>query len=347
MTLGIGSDQAARLRALVRDMNDGAPANGHTNGVGVEAVRPPRPAPLGPVHHPAHLTRHARARVLAIASGKGGVGKTTLAVNLAAAISEMGKRVTLIDGDLGLANADLLCGVRATRHIGDVLDGRCPLQDAIADTPHGFRVLPGASGLARLATLGESEARVLVGRFAAMDTMSDIVLIDCGAGIGNIVQAFMLAADRSMIVTTPDPMAVTDAYALIKCLSARRCPASGGKPRVSLIVNQAVDAEEARRVCSRVDAVCRKFLDVEIGRGLWVIEDDRVRDEGRACRPFVVSSPRCDATSCVRRVAAAVLQEFELMPAETGGAGALARVASVLRAISGRERGAKITGGGR
>lgn len=341
MSAGIGSDQAARLRALVREMNDGL--SGAPSAT-MEPPRPPRPAPLsGVVRNPPDTPRHARARILAIASGKGGVGKTTLAVNLAAAISEMGKRVTLIDGDLGLANADLLCGVRASRNIGDVLDGKCPLHDAIADTPHGFRVLPGASGLARLAALGENEARVLVGRFAAMDTMSDVVLIDCGAGIGNVVQAFMLAADRSLIVTTPDPMAVTDAYALIKCLGARRCPTSGVRPRLSLVVNQAFDAEEAGRVCARVDAVCRKFLDLEISRGAWVAEDERVRAEGRACRPFVVSAPRCDATSCVRRVAAGVLRDLELIPREPGESGAMARLASVLRLVAGVGRGAKTT----
>lgn len=342
MSTGIGSDQAARLRALVRDMHEGRSA---APSATIEAPRPPRPAPLSSMaRHALDSPRQTRARILAVASGKGGVGKTTLAVNLAAAISEMGKRVTLIDGDLGLANADLLCGVRATRNIGDVLDGRCPLHDAITDTPHGFRVLPGASGLARLAALGESEARVLVGRFAAMDTMSDIVLIDCGAGIGNIVQAFMLAADRSLVVTTPDPMAVTDAYALIKCLGGRRCPTSGGRPRLSLLVNQAFDADEAGRVCARVDAVCKKFLDFEISRGAWVIEDERVRAEGRACRPFVVSAPKCDATSCVRRVAAGVLRDFELIPSEPAGGGAMARLASVFRLVAGGRGGAKTAG---
>ncbi|MEZ6212367.1 MAG: AAA family ATPase [Phycisphaerales bacterium] len=341
MSAGIGSDQAARLRALVRDMQDGAQPS--SSAPSAELARPHRPVPLAPTHAlPRQTARQSRARILAIASGKGGVGKTTLAVNLAAAISEMGKRVTLIDGDLGLANADLLCGVRATRNIGDVLDGRCALHDAIADTPYGFRVLPGASGLARLAALGEREARVIVGRFAAMDTMSDIVLIDCGAGIGNIVHAFMLAADRSLIVTTPDPMAVTDAYALIKSLASRRCPTTGGRPGFSLVVNQAFDDEEAHSVCCRVSAVTKKFLGIELAGGCWVLEDDQIRAEGRHCRPFVVSAPRSDATGCVRRVAQSVLREFEMLPESPEGVGAMGRFASILRLITGAGKGAKI-----
>ncbi len=336
MTAGIGSDQAARLRALVRDLN------GHTVETDPAPPRPVRPAPLlSDSGLTVSAKRQTRARVVAIASGKGGVGKTTLAVNLAAAIAGRGKRVTLIDGDLGLANADLLCGVRPTRNIGDVLDGRCPLHDAIADTPHGFRLLPGASGLARLASLGDSEVRALVGRFAAMDTMSDLVIIDCGAGIGAIVQAFMLAADRALVVTTPDPMAVTDAYALIKCLGTRRCLTSGRAARVSLLVNQATDADEARRIFLRVDGVCRRFLNLEIGGGAWVFEDERVRQEGRACRPFVESAPRCDATGCVKQVARQLLCDLDLVKTDENEPGLMAKMAAIVRMLGGKRESQK------
>ncbi len=317
------NDQASRLRALV-GAADQHPGPSHTS-----STAPPAPAIVEP---------RPLAWTLAIASGKGGVGKTNLAINLALAFAEAGLNTTLLDGDLGLANADILLGLRGGPHLGDVLDGRRSLdQIAVRVTP-GFTLIPGASGIAAMANLDDRRRAALRDLIARAAQTSDLLLFDCGAGIGPGVLALMAAADRTLIVTTPEPPSIADAYALIKCSVTTRLAAQAPSPAISLVVNQASNQAEGERVHARVGAVCRRFLSYELPLAAVVTHDEHVRRAVRDRRPFLSAAPKSPAARSVRNLSGSLIQHMvsdrsiasigssglNLMP--TNKAGALTRL---------------------
>jgi flagellar biosynthesis protein FlhG len=156
--------------------------------------------------------RACRARIIAVTSGKGGVGKTNLAVNLSVALARLGKRVLLLDADLGTANADLLCNLPAAgANLAHVVAGRHTLAQTIIDAPGGFRLIPGASGLAQVAALQEHERSRLVHQMKQLEENLDYILVDTGAGVSPNVLTFAAGADQQLVVTTPEPTAIADA----------------------------------------------------------------------------------------------------------------------------------------
>src|SRR3954467_13944912 len=160
-----------------------------------------------------------RASVIAITSGKGGVGKSNVAVNLAIKLSAAGKRVVLRDADLGLANADVLCNIDLPCNLSHVIARKKELADVMVKAPGGFRLIGGASGLARMADLSALDRQRIVDALAELEETADIILIDTGAGISPNVLSFTRAADHVLVLTTPEPTAITDAYAVIKVIS--------------------------------------------------------------------------------------------------------------------------------
>src|SRR5918993_3504075 len=192
-----------------------------------------------------------RASVIAVTSGKGGVGKSNVAVNLAIQLASAGKAVVLLDADLGLANADVLCNIDLPNNLSHVIARRKELHEVLVDVPGGFKMIGGASGLARLAGLTDEDRQRPLTALAELEQQADVILIDTGAGISPNVLSFTRAADHVLIVTTPEPTAITDAYAVIKVITR-----SGGDShlmhaadqRISLLVNQARSPGEARVV---------------------------------------------------------------------------------------------------
>lgn len=280
---GSAPDQAERLRALVREIVDGSstvhPQIGDAEG------------------RPAGVSAPRRGAVVAIASGKGGVGKTSIAVNLSIALAAQHLRVVLLDGDLGLGNADVLCGLNPERNLGDLVEGTASLEDITLDAPGGFRLVPGASGIASLADLDGGSRERMLACLARLETGADVLMIDCGAGIGASVRAFLLSSDLPLVVVTPDPTSITDAYALIKSLHG----ASGGRPAApALVVNQARDREEAAGVHRRIDSVCARFLGISVPLAGWLRADSEVARAVRARVPFTIAQPSGRASSDIR-----------------------------------------------
>lgn len=226
---------------------------------------------------------HPTAQTLAITSGKGGVGKTTVAVNLAVELARLGRRVVLLDADLGTANADVMCNVMPATTLAHVVAGRRDIEDAIAPAPGGFGLIPGASGLAQMAALGTQERDRLIQQFRRLEQAYDVLLIDTGAGVGPNVLGFLVAAERVLVVTTPDPTAITDAYAVIKTAHRKRPDLD-----VRLLVNMATDADEGRQVFQRVSNVCTKFLGLGITYAGFLPMDQGVRASVRMRLPFVL-----------------------------------------------------------
>src|SRR5688572_17330968 len=169
-----------------------------------------------------------RASVIAVTSGKGGVGKSNVAVNLAITLSAAGRRVVLLDADLGLANADVLCNVHLPSNLSHVIARRKDLSEVMVKAPGGFSLIGSPSGQARMAGLSDVARQRIVDALAELGERADVILIDTGAGISPNVLAFTRAADKVLIVTTPEPTAITDAYAVVKVLS-RHADAAGGR----------------------------------------------------------------------------------------------------------------------
>lgn len=295
-------DQASELRRLMQGVDARPDAARHARARAAAASPP-------------------RARLLAITSGKGGVGKTNLSVNLAVRLAKMGRRVALLDADLGLANADVLCNVPVRAHMAHVIAGRKRLEDALIDAPGGFTLVPGASGLAQMANLAPAERQRVTEMMRELATQYDVVLIDTGAGIGPNVMSFLLAADELLVVSTPEPTSITDAYALIKALCRQR-----ENVNVSLLVNMVRDRNEARQVYERINAVCKRFLGLSVGDAGHVVSDARVQGAVRRRVPFVLEMPDAPASLCIGRLA----HKLDRHAAEPDGRGFFRRMASWL-----------------
>lgn len=307
------SDQAARLRTLVEQTHQ----HGH------DRSRAATSAALDSMTIPAR--RPARsAPVVTVASGKGGVGKTNLCVNLAIILSQQGLRVTLVDADLGMANADVLCGLMPSRRLDRAVAVRESLEDLAVGAPGGFRLVPGSVGVAQLGELPQREREALLAGLADLDSTSDVILIDTAAGASSSVLGFLRVADLAVVVTTPEPTAITDAYSLIKCLvqghgvfgckPSDRPKADLGEPPgdVRLVVNQAIDSAEAESVYRRIEGVCGRFLGVELGFLGAMCADRAVPEAVRARHPFVLGKPHGEASLSVVRIAAQIARALEL-----------------------------------
>ncbi len=239
-----------------------------------------------------------RASVIAITSGKGGVGKSNIAVNLAIKLARSGKDVVLLDADLGLANADVLCNLDVPSNLSHVISRKKELRDVLTTAPGGFRLIGGASGLARMADLSDDDRQRLVSALAELEEQTDVILIDTGAGISPNVLSFTRAADDVLVVTTPEPTAITDAYAVIKVVNR-----DSGNRRISLLVNQVRNANEGRLVYERISRVAKQFLNATVLDAGYMFADEQVSLAVRRRMPFVLSNPNCAAGQCITQLA--------------------------------------------
>jgi len=245
------------------------------------------------------LMHQARqTRTIAVTSGKGGVGKSNIALNLAILLSAAGNRVALVDADLALANLDLLVDADVSANLSHVIAGTRSLADVIVDLPSGVQFVPGASGVAKLASLSEFQRVQLLNELAALEADNDLIIVDTGAGIGADVLQFAAQADNVLVVTAPEPAAITDGYAVIKLLARH-----GYEGQTSVLVNLASDRQEARTTFLRISAVARQFLGTRVFDAGYLLMDPKVRDSVRRRQPFVLAYPRCPASRGVAALA--------------------------------------------
>lgn len=296
-------DQATQLRTLAATLP--VPA-----GVGAQ--------PAGASTAAGGVASRRGASVIAVTSGKGGVGKSNVSVNLAIRLAAAGKNVVLLDADLGLANADVLCNIDLPFNLSHLISGQRPLDDVMVRAPGGFRLIGGASGLARMADLSDADRQRIVASLAVVEQQADFIVIDTGAGISPNVLSFTRAADDVLVVTTPEPTAITDAYAVVKVLS-RDAGGEQARRRTSLLVNQALSPEEAQLVHERIARVARQFLNVNLLNAGWLPDDEHVVLSVRRRTPFVLAYPKCPASLCVTQLA---MRFAAGVPATTLGAAA-------------------------
>jgi flagellar biosynthesis protein FlhG len=242
------------------------------------------------------------ARVIAITSGKGGVGKTNLAVNLGISLIKLGSRVLLVDADLGLANVDVMLGVIPKFNLGQVLAGQKSIDEIITGGPLGLKIIAGGSGDYKMANLSERSLEFCLQQLSDIEKNTDIMLIDTGAGISRNVLKFVLAAEEVIIVTTPEPTAITDAYGIIKVVAS----ANRNTP-IWVVVNMTHDENEGKQVMERLAAVSKRFLDIELCHIGSIPIDPNVPRAVKEQQPFVISRPRSAAAQTVMEIAENIL----------------------------------------
>ncbi|HHY47565.1 MAG TPA: MinD/ParA family protein [Firmicutes bacterium] len=260
-------------------------------------------------------TAHDHGGVLAITSGKGGVGKTNLAVNLAISLSSLGHRVTLLDADIGLGNVDTLLGISTQWGLGHVLSGEKLLGEVILDGPEGIKIIPGGAGLGHFARRHDLLSNV-PDLMAGYGDDCDLLIVDTGAGLTDNVVSFLKAADRVLVVTTPEPTAITDAYATIK-VTGQENP----RARIDIIVNMTSGEAEARAVVAKLNMVAVRFLGIHVRDTGYIVRDPAVGRAVLAQKPFVLAYPGAPASRCVRAVAGRISAEFETQVPVGGGTG--------------------------
>ena len=267
-------------------------------------------------------------RVMAVASGKGGVGKTQVAVNLAVELSRLGERVLLIDGDVGTCNAHLLLDVSPGTGLGDVACGLTPIEAALVETPHGPTLLSGrASHTHQRAADGLDDCQQLT-LLAALDSIGhlfDVVVIDTASGVGSNALFFAGAAEEVILVTTPEPTALADTY-----VSARALLRRSSRTRIGLVVNQAVSYEVARAVHQRLHGLVRQFVAAEVELLGWLPFDPMVHDAVMRQSPFVVTGPGTSASRRLRQLAL----RLKAMPVSTEGSADLRFFWSTLHCVT-------------
>ncbi|MFQ5430016.1 MAG: MinD/ParA family protein [Phycisphaerae bacterium] len=246
------------------------------------------------------------ARVVAVASGKGGVGKTNIAVNLAMRLSQRGRRVVLVDADLGTANIDVVMNVRSAYDLSHVVRGQRTLDEIAVQVDARLRLIVGASGLASIAELSPSDRHALIEALGRLERQCDIIVLDCGAGISQNVLAFARAAEELLVVTTPEPTALTDAYALVKVLSR-----GGRTPPMGLVVNQTRTAVEGRNVAERLASTAARFLRIPVDCAALLPKDEHVSRAVHDRVPFVLKYPRCPAATGISALAARVVRQAD------------------------------------
>ncbi len=230
-------------------------------------------------------------QVIAVTGGKGGVGKTNVSVNLGIALCRIGRRVTLFDADLGLANVDVLLGLKPRRTLQDVLAGNASLADVMLPGPRGLRIVPAASGTQEMVNLGPREHAGIITAFSEVAHQMDVLLIDTAAGISNEVISFLIAAQEILVVVCNEPTSITDAYALIKVLNQRF-----GVKRVRVLANMVRSAAEGSAVYSKLVTVTDRFLDVALDFAGMIPFDEHVRRSVQRQRSVVDAYPTAPAS---------------------------------------------------
>ncbi len=237
-------------------------------------------------------------KVIAVASGKGGVGKTNITVNLGVALATAGKEVLLLDADLGLANIDVMLGLHPQYNLQHVLDGTKTLQDIIVNGPSGLKIIPAASGVQKMAELSPMEHAGMIQAFSELNQHIDVLLIDSAAGIADSVISFTRAAQEVIVVVCDEPASITDAYALIKLLSRQY-----NVDHFHIIANMARNVQEGRELFNKIAMVCERFLDVNLDFMGIVPFDDDLRRAVKKQRSVVEFIPRSKSATAFTHLA--------------------------------------------
>lgn len=243
------------------------------------------------------MTPH-KTRIIAVTSGKGGVGKMNISVNMAIGYAQQGKKVILIDGDLGLANINVLLNAVPQYNLMQVVNKQKEMQDIVTPTEFGFKFIAGANGFSKIANLSVEQLDRFAEQFSKLSD-ADIIIIDTGAGIANNVLQFVAAADEVCVVTTSEPTAITDAYGIIKIITTEYVDR---EMNIKLLVNRVRTSEEGKRVAERIVSIVSQFLNYKVEYVGFVYEDSVVQASVIRQKPFMAINPTSKPAQCIRHI---------------------------------------------
>lgn len=275
-------DQADTLRQMAREARKGQPADSSQTNIGAD---------------------QKGIRVISVTSGKGGVGKSNVVSNLAIAMSMQGKKVLVIDADLGLGNLDVLLGLSPAYNLNHVLNGEKSLSEILIDGPAGIKIIPAGSGVQEFTSLGQHEKMLLLDELDMLEEQFDIMIVDTEAGISENVTYFTVAAQEIIVVVTPEPTSITDVYALIKLLATRY-----SEHHFKVLVNMAKDSEDALEVFRKLANVAGRFLDISLDYLGCVVKDEKVIEAVKRQKAVSELFPESEAATCFTTLAKRVIE---------------------------------------
>lgn len=248
-----------------------------------------------------------KARVITVTSGKGGVGKTNISINLAIWMSRLGKRVVVFDADFGLANIEVMLGVRPQYNLADMMFRGKELSDIIIQGAEGINFISGGSGIRELASMNREQVMFLTNHLRELDQYADVIIVDTGAGIADTVLEFVLASTEVLLVATPEPTSITDAYALLKALN-RKDEFVKEDTSIKMISNRVSGNKEGQNLYEKMRVVCEKFLDIPITYLGYIPSDEQIGKAVMQQKPLALLDPEAPASRAIRQIAQELLE---------------------------------------
>jgi flagellar biosynthesis protein FlhG len=269
-----------------------------------------------------------QTRLVTVTSGKGGVGKSNFTLNFALGLMERGQKVVIFDADLGLANLDVLMGISPKKHLLHLLEPNRSVWDIMEKGPNDLEFIAGGSGFTQILQLDDHKLQILFDRLNVLQGYADTIFFDTGAGISKESLRFMLSADEILLVTTPEPTAITDAYAVIKMIHSKHPQAA-----IKLVINRVTSVREGKSTADKLALVAKRFLGMELNTLGFIPDDVSVSNAVKQQRPFLLSYPHSQASRGIRELVNVYMGETaQAKPSDAGGLrGFLSRMRSLIR----------------
>lgn len=248
------------------------------------------------------------SRVIAVTSGKGGVGKTSISVNLALQMQEMGKKVVILDADFGLANVEVMLGIRPRYNLADLIFNNKSIEEIITEGPMGIGFISGGSGVQDLVNLDKENLKQLIAKLVKLDSLYDIVIIDTGAGISDSVVEFVLSSPEVLLIVTPEPTSITDAYSLLKAVN-RKKEFDRGQKSIKVITNRVENAHEGQEIYDKISIVVSKFLNIQLEYIGYIPQDKKIAAAVIEQKPIFISAPNSEPAVRIRSICSKLLDE--------------------------------------
>lgn len=251
-------------------------------------------------------------RVIAVTSGKGGVGKTSFSVNLAIQLSKRGKRVVIIDADFGLANVEIMLGIRPQYNMADIIYHEMNVDDIITKGPLDIGFISGGSGVQDMVNLDKEQVKVLIPKLVRLDSLADVIIIDTGAGISDAVLEFILSSPEVVIVATPEPTSITDAYSLLKTVN-RSKDFMVEEKKIQIVSNRVGSKEEGKEIYDKLNIVSTKFLNIHLEYLGAIMQDSNASKAIIEQKPVSLAFPNSISTRCYQEIGNKLLEIDEVM----------------------------------